>query len=201
MTQAEVQQLFVEMEKEIKVASRKWLKGRSDKLRRDAIHDALILLADMTFADTAAARKGIIAAAEQASFLQFQQWREYAHQHPEPARWVREGRHLVLPAEGGEDDPLSVDNLPDDRPNPEEELIRKECEEAVNDLARRMGQDRTWRGKMYQLLYIEGLEPLEAARHLGIAHDAARQQAKRLKEYLRGTREAKQVRRTRGMAK
>ena len=194
MAREEVRAAFVERIADLQEAAWRWC--REDEQVTEAVHDALVEALEHPPADWEA----LVALVAVTAFILFQQRRERYRRFPQPRHWVVGGRHLALPTDEGDsegDDPLN--NIADDRPNPEEELIRKECEEAVNDLARRMGQDRTGRSEMYELLYVEGLEPLEAAKRLGITHSAARQRAKRLKNYLQGSREAKQIKRTRGL--
>ena len=197
MTKEEIGQLFVKTDKEVRQATRKWLKQRDEGFRSDAVHDALIQVVDRTFASPEAARTGIIAAVEQAAFLHFQKRRERERLFPAPKAWVKGGRHLALPTEGGEEGDW-VDNLPDDRPSPEEEIIRKECEEAITALARRMDQDSSWRGELYRLLYVAGKSQAEAAIILGIAPETVWKRAERLRKYIRGTREGRRVRKARG---
>jgi len=192
LTREEIGLLFVKMEKEVKQATKKWLKRRDEGFRLDAIHDALIQVMGMTFASPEAARTGIITAVEQAAFLHFQKRRERDRLFPAPKAWVKGGRHLALPTEGDEEGD-GVDNLPDDRPSPEEEVIRKECEEAITALARRMDQNSSWRGELYRLLYVAGKSQAEAAIILGIAPETVWKRAERLREYIRGTREGKRV--------
>lgn len=192
LTRGEIYLLFVEMEKEVEQATRKWLKRRDKEFRTDAAHDALILVMDMTFANPKAARTGIIAAVEQAAFLHFQRRRERDRLFPPTKDWVKGGRHLVLPADG-DGEGGSVDNLPDDRPNPEEEAIRKECESSIAALAQRVGQDPSWRGELYRLLYVDGKSLPQAAVILGITEVAVRKRAERLREWLRGTKQGKRV--------
>jgi len=197
LTREETGQLFVKMEKEVRQATKKWLKRRDGGFRTDALHDALVRVMDMAFASPEAARVGIITAVEQAAFLHFQKRRERDRLFPAPKAWVKGGRHLTLPTEGDEEGD-SVDNLPDDRPSPEEEAVRKECEEAVTALARRMDQDSSWRGELYRLLYVAGKSQAEAAIILGIAPETVWKRAERLRKYIRGTREGRRVRKARG---
>jgi DNA-directed RNA polymerase specialized sigma24 family protein len=182
------------MRQEVKEATHKWLKRRDEQLREDAIHNALVVVLDMTFANPKAARAGILAAVQQAAFLQFQQRREREQRFPQPRHWVKDGRHMVLPpALGQDDEDDQVGNLPDDRPNPEEELVHKEAEAGIAALAWRLGHDPTWRGELYRLVYVEGKTLRGAATILGISESAAKKRAERLREYLLGTREGKRV--------
>lgn len=195
MTRDEVAALFLEMEKEVERAVQKWLRWKSPAFREtDVIHDVLVKVMEAAgaLADTERARTEILAIANQVAFLEFQRRRAQKRRFRPPKEWVKDGRHLVLPTEEGGIEP-SVDNLPDDRPNPEEEVVCKEAEEGIAALARRIGQDPTWRGELYRLIYVEGRSLVAAARILGITESAAKKRAERLRQYLRGTREGKRV--------
>jgi DNA-directed RNA polymerase specialized sigma24 family protein len=193
MTRDEVGKLFVEMQKEVSYAAGKWLKGDRDA-REGAAHDALLLALEQSFATPEEAHAFILGAAEQAGFLLFQRRREERHRFPQPRHWVLEGRHMALPpAAGGDEQEDHLDNLPDTRPDPEEEAIRKECEETIAALARRLGHDPSWRGELYRLMYVEGKGVAETARILGISEKTAQKRVERLKEYLQESKEGKQV--------
>lgn len=191
MTADEVGRLFLSMEKEVRVAARKWVKGKEAGM--EASHDALaILLAHPENLSPESAPAAIITAVEQAAFLAFQQRKEWDARHPTSRHWRVGGRPLVQHQAHEHEHPVEVpaiQRVADTRPSPEEEVIRAEAEAAIAALAARLGHDASWRGDLYLLQYVEGLNLAECARRLGISHAAARQRARRLRDYLRGTQE------------
>lgn len=192
----EVGRIWIEMEGRLREAARKWLRDADEVL--EAVDEALIghLEKPPIGPDSPAVRAGFIASVELLAFIRFQQKRAHRRMLADPKHWVLKGRHLALPTEEGEAE-ANVVVLPDDRPNPEEEAIRKEAEEAIAALARRMGHDPTWRGEFYRLTYVEGKTIVEAAHILGITEEAAKKKAQRLRKYLRSTTQSKRVRKAR----
>lgn len=187
--QAMIRALFLDMDAEIEALIRRWLNGEVD----DAKHEALVGALEVAYSDKASAREGILSIVAQVASDHYWARRGRNRRFPAPEKWP-------IPQEAGTHrrrDRQPEDQLhkfPDTRPNPEEEAIRKEAEEAIAALGRKMGEDPTWRGELYRLLYVEGLSEGEAAVRLGITPEAAWQRAKRLRDYLRDSPEGARIR-------
>ena len=187
MTPEQVGALFLERDAEIEVILRRWLNVDVEDAKHEVLIHALETAVECPTKEAAWALILTLAASIAADHYWERRGRN--RRFPSFEKWPLKGTRL---GERAEENPL--ERFPDTRPDPEEEAVRKEAEEAIAALGRRLGHDPTWRGEMYQLLYVEGLTEGQAAKRLGITPEAAWQRAKRLRDYLRETPEGARIR-------
>ena len=195
MTREEVGALFVEMLPKLRQVAQEALRRRDDDAEADVLHDALVVVLGRSFADRAAAMEAIYTVVQQTAYSLYHERRREKRLFPDPSHWRKGGRAVggsaSLDPEGPQGNP--IDHLPDDRPNPEEVVLQRDAVEPLAALARRMGHDSSWRGELYQLLYIEELRTQEIAKRLGITVRVAQKRIERLREWLKGRPEGKRI--------